>query len=58
MCLKHIQLAYSRGWPGALPQLFKEKVDGIEKKVDGKAKVTVNKSLIDSLTKYKEETSK
>ena len=30
MCLKHIQLAYSRGGPGGIPQLFKEKMDGIE----------------------------
>ena len=48
---KHIQLAYSRGGPCGIPQFLKEKVDG-------KARVTENKRVVDSLTKYMVETLK
>ena len=51
LCLKHVQLAYLRGGPDGIPELLKEKVDG-------KDRVTANKRVIDSLTKYIEESSK
>ena len=34
LCLKHVQLAYSRGGPGGILELLKEKVDGKGRLID------------------------